>query len=578
VGEPAALERGFRALQTRLATVGLSLVPAKCVLLMHADQAATQAALAQKLGIKQADNRRMPLLGSIVGETVEDEEGWVTDTANTLIDKFIDPIATLINNSHSVGGPTLQSIFHVLRLCAVPRFTHVLRTTPPRAAYQGCLRIDKAVWSALTGLFQLTENQSGGNWDLTLALMHTPISLGGIGIPSAFDTRGAAYIGSMILAAPLIAKCVPDIAELVPRTASPVPMPHTGLQWFNRAVVDACAEGLFEPDDFSLAGAVMAPDAKRAGYQAKIAGAQAALRYKKLYAIQPGQWQTLMRSSGTTYAGSFLHALPGAYWSNMRNDTFRHAVCYRLLAPLIALPAGEAFGSRRCPHPECNAHLDPLFHHALACNKLRAYHIYRHDNICRVWITIARRGGYFVKREPKVAPGYFNVREGARCASYKGDVGFYETDALAKVLDVSVAFTRPPMLTPPPAVTPEPVGYFAAMRESSKESHYRLGTDMPVTTLVVGAVETLGTVGAQAVEFVRLLTQDGCTGGDEKEREKEYARMIAYNFTQLSFALQTGNGMQIGQFADKYREWHRSTRAAGPGVAEGGVGAGAGVA
>ena len=88
--------------------------------------------------------------------------------------------------------PDLQTAWLLLRMCAVPRANHLLRTLPPPEAEEYARLHDQAVWACFLTLLG-EEPGSEADSDTRRLAASLPGRLGGLGLTNALRTSPAAY-------------------------------------------------------------------------------------------------------------------------------------------------------------------------------------------------------------------------------------------------------------------------------------------------------------------------------------------------------------------------------------------------
>ena len=108
-----------------------------------------------------------------------------------------------------VGDP--QSTFLILRLCAVPRANHLLRTLPPPEALAYCRAHDEQLAGAVRSLLYTQENlRRESHLIVTL-----PCRYSGLGIRSAERTAPAAYFAGWAAALPIWRARFPQLLAVI---------------------------------------------------------------------------------------------------------------------------------------------------------------------------------------------------------------------------------------------------------------------------------------------------------------------------------------------------------------------------
>jgi hypothetical protein len=574
IGTMAQLRVGFNSLGAELAGRGLKLVAGKCALLAHESQTDAGAALAAELGIRQVQGC-IELLGSVVGESLEGaadhEWHYFRDRVAWLMSDFLAPMTKMPLKPHSEKHPLLQTLYLVLKLCVVPRLTHLLRTIPPRATFTECKKLDAAIVQAIAEVFDIDKTAPGTNWDLTKSLIHMPESMGGIGIPSAEFTCHAAYIGSVALVADSLAHEVPSINSAAVQVEAQVAVPHQGLIAFKEAGrYITSVRKVLAPEDLDFQKFVEGTKQERSGVQAKISTACNNERLRLLKAGLDPAWGTMFNAVEAHFAGAHLSVLPSLEMFRMSDAVFKASMRFRLLTSQQFLPpssagpsSGGAGGSARSGHdpppdgsfpcPFCSPRngeaprVDTLGHHVFKCDSTNSYRIDKHNCIRDVLSRILRETWTDVRIEPTVAPDHYEIREGARHQSVKGDIGLFMAGShLESTVDVSIAGINMKGHS-----TAAPAGHAARAREASKVNHYTTNTTMPANKVIAFVLETLGAWGEQAVDLIKGRAIAATDSGTMED--PAYPQILRRYVQRIAFALQRGNASALVAYDRRLR-------------------------
>jgi hypothetical protein len=202
----------------------------------------------------------------------------------------------------------------------------------------------------------------------------------------------------------------------------------------------------------------------------------------------------------------------------------------------------------RCPFCTMYQLVDVLGHHAFKCFSSRTKTTAKHNTLRDVLILLLLESWEGdVSREPSVAPGAYDVRDGAKQQSYKWDIGLYQVATyLVYLIDVSVAGVNAEGHTLPTAT-----GHAARAREDSKIKHYTSGTTVPAEKIVPFVLELLGAWGPQAVEFVKRMAISKTES--HSVEDPEYAKTLRRYVQRIAFTLQKGNALQLCEFGARLR-------------------------
>ena len=92
------------------------------------------------------------------------------------------------------GLLSVQSAVLILRQCAVPRMSYLLRCLPPPCVIQQAEAFDAQILQAAKTKLRLHADE---NWDETNRILQAKLRHGGFGLTSAVRTSPAAYLGSL---------------------------------------------------------------------------------------------------------------------------------------------------------------------------------------------------------------------------------------------------------------------------------------------------------------------------------------------------------------------------------------------
>jgi hypothetical protein len=151
------------------------------------------------------------ILGTPVG-TPEYVKGALTDVLEDMIEEAEGLLKAATDD---IVAPTLQHVFHLIRVCVIPRANHLLRTIHPHAVGELLDKFDLAVVALVLNLIlgmdldaaasSLTTKQLGAIGDR----LHLPTSMGGVGLTGLRLVHEAAYLGSRLLVGASMKKRVP---------------------------------------------------------------------------------------------------------------------------------------------------------------------------------------------------------------------------------------------------------------------------------------------------------------------------------------------------------------------------------
>ena len=111
---------------------------------------------------------------------------------------------------------TIQTAMMISRLCLASQFTYIMRTVPPKYTNQYAKIIDDKIFDLIMSMTQSCQYTQDNHYAKQARLrLFLPIKLGGFGFTNCLDTTDAAYVSSLCLVGPLIAKLCPQLATTV---------------------------------------------------------------------------------------------------------------------------------------------------------------------------------------------------------------------------------------------------------------------------------------------------------------------------------------------------------------------------
>jgi hypothetical protein len=254
--------------------------------------------------------------------------------------------------------------------------------------------------------------------------------------------------------------------------------------------------------------------------------------------------------SGGNGGGAFLAASPAFHRNRMPDVRFTQALMLRLGVPLLPAPR---------PCEQCSKDTDVFGDHAWRCSKARGNANTRHKAVNDAVFQIAREAGLPVHHE---AP--YDAHFEAKPAAPKAKKHEHRADVLItglagkKVIDTTVRHPVDAL-----GAAHEQRGLAARKGEEDKVSFISSRYVIPTASIIPFAVETYGTLGDKAKDFLRVCAE-ARAGGEEK-----MIPQILHGYrARVAVAVQLGNGVSLDAWRAKC--CYRSPVGGGPGASGGG--------
>ena len=253
--------------------------------------------------------------------------------------------------------PAVQAALLMLRMCILPKATHLLRSLPPEVLEHVATRFDAEVLSTFQHLMQYTLPLSTSEQAQT----RMPIRHGGIGLPSVSSTAPSAFLGSWCQV----------LHEVETALDTSLVDGDTPTRRELEAAEQRYAAGLTtmgEPRPAPINWQAMADAPTRKAQQKLTRKHQEAAR-RDWMATQPPRDQARLQSCSGWGAGAPLTAVPIDQEQTMSDATMHTMLRLRLGLPLYA-------PDTHCQR--CNQPLDPHGRHSRRCP---GNHNYQHDRM-----------------------------------------------------------------------------------------------------------------------------------------------------------------------------------------------------
>ena len=458
--------------------IGLEVQRSKTLLVWPHNSAvpAEVTAAAEESGVALADGRCATVLGAPVSSdpvAVSDQALKVAESHRLFFQRLQSPLLTS------------QEALHLLRVCGVPKMSHVLRCARPSATAAAALAFDKMVEGAAVARLGINGVLPEHVRD-QLAL---PIRMGGLGLPRAAEVAPAAWYAGQAQAAPHLLRA--GLGATGARAAETAAV--------KGSLISQCGNAATQhlPSDGSDDIAFFAADDRRAAkLQRTLTRAAQELAFDALLkASESKENSARLLAASAPKAGLFLTVLPSQPHLRLNDGEFGLAVRFRL-----GLPPSDLMPSycRPCGVAKGDLQLDPW--HGLSCHHARSTAItWRHDSVVRVlsrWIT--RLGGS-ARLEPRPPRDNPVADGGKRRPDLDVTLG-----AARYLVDVTV---RHPCALSRVAVGSRSRLAVAEQAEKEKTSYHAASTSAarPKAVFVPFVIETFGGVGKQASAFIKQV-------------------------------------------------------------------------
>ena len=450
---------------------------------------------------------------------------WTMKKADE-IDKLLS-FAEDVNAKDDFSGAQLVADW--LRKVTGPTFNHVLRNVEPRLVRDAARQVDDAVVNTvlrLAGLHNEFADSSEEEQALARALIHLPVSNGGLGFHSQVILAEAAYIGAWAQVLHIVVAKFelpkPELGDDLPRfldayaEAVEAVRPRIKAELWNK----------LDPRKFW--------DAPLASIQTEVAaGLHEDMRKAVVERLPTGNSlgeravRILALAQNSREASAWVTANPLIASTKMSNDVFKLAVRQRLLLPVHE---HKAQGCAKCAAP-----LDVHGTHAACCPALERSN--RHKQIQEAVVAEVKPVTTFFARAPCVET-YFPKKpeaEGDLVDDTKSmaDIGITLKNTNAET-PILVDFTVVAVVKGAPADY-ESAGAAACAAESAKTAKYLKRYAIPDGKFVGFGVETTGALGAQAKAFLQSVA--AAAGGSPRLIAQRYRNITAALAVALKKAL-----------------------------------------
>jgi hypothetical protein len=462
----------------------------------------------------------------------------------------------LVNHGALKKRNVVQGVVGLVRMCMPAKMTHLIRTLPPAVTIAPLVELDKAICE--TYLRIIGSPPPPGFFTTVFGAevkdqLHTPIRKGGMGVWSMSETAKRAYVGSLVLVLPIVAK-----RKLLGNCD-----PTTDQQLRDRILPDL--PGLLQELD-PLISKIESLNVltDESIWTLGVPKAQAMLtdqRFQKadeefIERMQSPEDQAWVRSICASEAGAFLTATRKL--NPMEDAEISTAIKLRLRLATVRVPPGEA---RRCTreknksdHVAC---VDSTGWHAFRCQGLQRQRTWRHTQGVKV-VYRALRGlvpqGYEVIREPfMTADAGFTAKLGEPGTdSARGDILVRKSGSNAAKVVFDLTYKDPVTSDRVPHSSTQ-TGYTAQLGYQEKVDSYLKRFNMARTQIVPISIELGGRMHKeskkQLTRWINSTIEEG-EDGDGKGYVQQL-RMAACRrvFEGLSVELQKGLARSVHRLA-----------------------------
>ena len=455
---------------------------------MSADTARQQAA---SLGLSYAEEGLI-VLGSPVG--TPKFESFHFEQAVEAMAHRIQSIMKLLQDAEQPSGCSLQSVSYLLRVASFSTLTHLLRTVPPAHTLAGAEEADNILMDAVAALAGSPSSVMDSH---TRKRAQLPLARGGMGMTSQVELRHIAYLASLCAVTAGITQLLPFLKE--DDGADFIVGLSDALQ-----VVTAELPGLEGDDAVPSISEILAQGTL--GRQHRWSDFKANIRFNEVKRQLSGKKLLYLLSTATSEASAAYSAHPLLPCNRMSNSQ---------LCTLFKVRLGINLFHRgfKC---KCGESVTPDGLHALSCQYMQPFASTRHHRVKNALAKVLKeQPGASVAVElpladvpgmkPKVpVPGTVSRRSPNRKSSNDGTImDIVRTETHTDTVHfVDVVTTHP---TENNNSTLQP-GQAARAAEQKKRSLYNTRWFFSSQRILVPfAIETGGTMGEDAINFVKLV-------------------------------------------------------------------------
>jgi hypothetical protein len=225
-GEPSEVIDAILTTRNLIAKIGLSLADTtedKNVIFGFGNYSADVHAKAETADLHWiAANRGLKVGGAPIGS-----QEYMVEFANKIADGILSELELFVGYTKMPNADsrnTVQTMFGMIRQCSTQQFMYLLRSVPPSATQHAARRVDCGIANAIlaiTDSIKYLPPLESEKMQVVLNKLFLNIRRGGFGFTNAEATRNAAYVASVVEAAPRMRELCPTVGRVNPTTPSP---------------------------------------------------------------------------------------------------------------------------------------------------------------------------------------------------------------------------------------------------------------------------------------------------------------------------------------------------------------------
>jgi hypothetical protein len=150
----------------------------------------------------------------MLGLPVSSSDLWTTEWLVNKIEEVTSELFPALRGLiESADDKTTQALFHVIRMCVIPRFNHFTRGISPDITKPVLQAVDDQIQEMFLALIDATWPSQTDRRKILRMKIQLPIGKGGIGLRSLVCNAEAAWVGSMLLSLPEMLALAPDTVK-----------------------------------------------------------------------------------------------------------------------------------------------------------------------------------------------------------------------------------------------------------------------------------------------------------------------------------------------------------------------------
>jgi hypothetical protein len=419
----------------------------------------------------------------------------------------------------------------LLRVCHLPRYNYLSRTTPPELSRPHLRRADEAILGVLQELARLPPNLS----DVAKKQIHLPIRLGGLGLRSLGDVADAAFCAAVAEAMPAIAAALRRLRGLRPDQR--VQLPRGFFASFSEVHASLINRGI--PADDTIVPT-------RAEDAIGLYGGRALRRLQRYLTVvlesrqhaellhsiqdQPAD-QARLLSASAKHSAAFLTVIPSHQRFRLNDTDMRRAVSLRLGVSVTRDLQG------RCQCGMLLREAPPT--HFLHCKKEGTWKMVhrRHGGVRDTLLRIGEEGRVPVDAEVELPAEVQPIDRDGKKKHLRPDLRMQLPDGQVVYLDTSIVDP-----TAPSRARRDPRALQAAEEvEGAKEAKYREAMVRLGSPLVPFVAETYGALGKQAIAFLQKLATQVADAQHWHPMPLSYSSILRRMVSEVAITIHRGN-------------------------------------